>query len=103
MNDDKRKRARNLLNLYYGGVMMDSKNIRIKKKTVTATTSNSGAFDAGLDIDTQYILAARCTSTTNRFAFHRGDGYMTAFYISNDVMTVLKNTSVTFDIYYFDA
>lgn len=104
LNNDKRRRAQNLMNLYYGGIPdMSEVKTKILKKTVTATTSASGALDAGLDIETQYILSTRCTSRTNAFAFHRGDGYLTVFNIVNDVMTVLKNTEVTFDIYYCNA
>lgn len=74
---------------------------RILFETVSGTTTASGALEWPNRFTTTYqLLSARSTSGNNIFAFARGDGYLTVFTVTNNALTVLANTAVTFEVAY---
>jgi hypothetical protein len=75
---------------------------QIKTKTVTGTTTSTGAISMGLAIDNVKVLGIRIKNPAVGYAFQRGDGYATVFTVTNNVMTILPNTSVTIDIFYVE-
>ena len=81
---------------------IDSLNSKIKTKTVTGTTTVSGAINMGLSIDSVKVLDIRIKNPTVGYVFQRGDGYATVFTVTNNAMTILPNTSVTLDIFYVE-
>lgn len=79
---------------------LNSKLTRIYKKTITGTTSATGAIDSQLNVSNYYIVSATLTrgSGTAGFAFWRGnDGYLRCFDID---MQPIANTAVSIDIIY---
>ena len=79
---------------------LNSKLTRIYKKTITGTTSATGAIDSQINVDNNYIVSAAFVrgSGTAGFAFWRGnDGYLRCFDID---MQPLINTSVSIAIIY---
>lgn len=79
---------------------LNSKITPIYKKTITGTTSATGAIDSQINVDNNYIVSAAFVrgSGTAGFAFWRGnDGYLRCFDID---MQPLANTAVSIDIIY---
>lgn len=75
---------------------LDGKVPVIYKKTVSGTTTASGALDSGLNTNIYYILECHRTDAVG-FVFWRGDGYMTAF---NAQMNILSTTGITVEVTY---
>lgn len=79
---------------------LDALNSKNKVKTVTATTTATGAFNLNFqNVDAHMVLGMRVTNTI-AYAIHRGDGWGTAFSVQNGVFAPLANTSITVAIYY---
>lgn len=79
---------------------LNSKLTRIYKKTITGTTSATGAIDSQINVDNNYIVSSAFVrgGGTAGFAFWRGnDGYLRCFDID---MQPLANTAVSIDIIY---
>lgn len=74
---------------------------KVLRKTVSGTTTSSGALDMALLSSDRNVLSVRSTGGANIFGFPRGDGYITVFSIQNSVLTPLVNTSVSFEILYY--
>lgn len=70
----------------------------IKKKTVTGTTSATGAIAIGLG--DKIFVSAVCTNVTTAVCLLRGDDYLT-IRSPNDLSAVV-NRDVTIDVYYYD-
>lgn len=86
---------------YYEGTYAYNKLLtRIYKKTITGTTSATGAIDSQINVDNYYIVSAAFVrgGGTAGFAFWRGnDGYLRCFDIN---MQPLANAAVSIDIIY---
>lgn len=76
---------------------LNSKIVEFHKKTITGTTTVSGAISADLNMTSWEIISVRCTSQT-ALAFHRGDGYI--MMKKADDLSAIASTSVTIDIVY---
>lgn len=91
----------NLLSVSQGGLnSLYNRLIPIYIKTVTGTTTGTGAITPNIDISTYFILGAAFTSdnASTGFVFWRGkDGYLHCFDTS---MTAMANTSVKLQVVY---
>lgn len=79
---------------------LNSQLTRIYKKTITGTTSTTGALDSQINVDNNYIISATLSRNggTAGFAFWRGnDGYLRCFDID---MQPIVSTGVSVDIIY---
>lgn len=79
--------------------------LKIQSKSVSGTTSASGAIGLGLPSGAK-VLNVVVTSATNQFAFFRHDGYAHIYQMSESSSTLgnlvrMANISVTVEVYYF--
>lgn len=79
--------------------------LKIQSKSVSGTTSASGAIGLGLPSGAK-VLNVVVTSATNQFAFFRHDGYAHIYQMSEASSTLgnlvrMANISVTVEVYYF--
>lgn len=79
--------------------------LKIQSKSVSGTTSASGAIGLGLPSGAK-VLNVVVASATNQFAFFRHDGYAHIYQMSEASSTLgnlvrMANISVTVEVYYF--
>jgi hypothetical protein len=67
---------------------------------VTGTTTESGAFNTGMDITKYDIVCARVTGTVNIFAFPRSDQYLMCVCVVNQTLIPYGNSPIDVDIWY---
>ena len=82
------------------GTHIFRKSTQLYIKSVTGTTTSTGAITPGIDISIYYIISAAFTSTNANtgFVLWRGkDGYLHCF---NADMTIMANTSVKLQVVY---
>ena len=72
----------------------------IEKKTITGTTTESGAFNTGINITKYDIVCARVVNTVNIFAFPRSDHYLMCVCVVNSSLIPYGNSSIIIDIWY---